>query len=122
GFSIDVRGPTFHIVSHGKCWIEVNGVAKPVQLSAGDFVVMPRSDSHIVRDFPTTPVVIISTFSRAALRTTKGRLAQVARDRSRDGCVEGCDLRMARPTLFLRFFRLLSISRGEAKTPHRGSE
>src|SRR5262249_5602139 len=57
GFSIDVRGPTFHIVSHGKCWIEVNGVAKPVQLSAGDFVVLPRSDSHIVRDFPTTPVV-----------------------------------------------------------------
>jgi AraC-like DNA-binding protein len=57
GFNIDVRGPTFHIVSHGKCWIEVNGVAKPVQLSAGDFVVLPRSDSHIVRDFPTTPVV-----------------------------------------------------------------
>jgi AraC-like DNA-binding protein len=57
GFSIDVRGPTFHIVSHGKCWIEVNGVAKPVQLSAGDFVVMPRTDSHIVRDFPTTPIV-----------------------------------------------------------------
>src|SRR5215475_4642233 len=57
GFSIDVRGPTFHIVSHGKCWIKVNGVARPVQLSAGDFVVMPRSDSHIVRDFPTTPVV-----------------------------------------------------------------
>jgi len=57
GFSIDVGGPTFHIVSHGKCWIEVKGVAKPVQLSAGDFVVMPRCDSHIVRDFPTTPVV-----------------------------------------------------------------
>jgi AraC-like DNA-binding protein len=57
GFSIDVGGPTFHIVSHGKCWIGVNSVAKPVQLSAGDFVVLPRSDSHIVRDFPTTPVV-----------------------------------------------------------------
>jgi AraC-like DNA-binding protein len=57
GFSIDVRGPTFHIISHGKCWIEVNGMAKPVQLSAGDFVVLPRSESHIVRDFPTTPVV-----------------------------------------------------------------
>jgi AraC-like DNA-binding protein len=57
GFSIDVSGPTFHIISHGKCWIEVNGVAKPVQLSAGDFVVLPRSDSHLVRDFPTTPVV-----------------------------------------------------------------
>src|SRR5215468_12286771 len=57
GFSIGVIGPTFHIVTHGKCWIGVNGVPKPVQLSAGDFVVLPRSDSHIVRDFPTTPVV-----------------------------------------------------------------
>src|SRR5262245_31289585 len=57
GFNIDVRGPTFHIVSQGKCWIEVNGVAKPVQLSAGDFVVIPRSDSHVIRDLPTTQVV-----------------------------------------------------------------
>src|SRR5215813_12284103 len=57
GFSIDDRGPTFHIVSQGKCWIEVNGVAKPVQLSAGDFVVIPRSDSHVIRDLPTTQVV-----------------------------------------------------------------
>jgi AraC-like DNA-binding protein len=57
GFSIDDRGPTFHIVSHGKCWIWVKGVAKPVQLSAGDFVVMPRSDLHVIRDSPTTQVV-----------------------------------------------------------------
>src|SRR6266511_3015603 len=122
GFNIDVRGPTFHIVSHGKCWIEVNGVAKPVQLSAGDFVVLPRSDSHIVRIFQQLRLLIISTLSRAALRTNKGRLAPVARDRSRDWCVAGCNLRMARPTLFLRFFRLSSISRGEVKTPPRGSE
>src|SRR5262245_29756770 len=57
GFSIDVRGPTFHVFTHGKCWIGINGVPKPVQLCAGDFVIMPRSDSHVVRDFPTTPVV-----------------------------------------------------------------
>jgi AraC-like DNA-binding protein len=57
GFSIDDRGPTFHIVSEGKCWIEVKGVAKPVQLSAGDFVVIPRRDLHVIRDSPTTPVV-----------------------------------------------------------------
>src|SRR5215813_12641276 len=57
GFSIDDRGPTFHIVSHGKCWVGIKGVAKPVQLSAGDFVVIPRTDSHIIRDLPTTPVV-----------------------------------------------------------------
>src|SRR5262245_9152164 len=57
GFSIDDRGPNFHIVSEGKCWIEVKGVAKPVQLSAGDFVVIPRSDLHVIRDSPTTQVV-----------------------------------------------------------------
>jgi AraC-like DNA-binding protein len=72
GFSIDVRGPTFHIVSHGECWIEVNGVAKPVQLSAGDFVVLPRSDSHIVRDFPTTPVVDYFDFLKGRATDRQG--------------------------------------------------
>src|SRR5215510_15847607 len=72
GFSIDDRGPTFHIVSHGKCWIEVNGVAKPVQLSAGDFVVLPRSDSHIVRDFPTTPVVDYFDFLKGHVPDKQG--------------------------------------------------
>jgi len=72
GFSIDVRGPTFHIVSHGKCWIEVNGVAKPIQLSAGDFVVLPRSDSHIVRDFPATPVVDYFEFLKGRASDKQG--------------------------------------------------
>ena len=72
GFSIDVRGPTFHIVSHGKCWIEVNSVAKPVHLSAGDFVVLPRSDSHIIRDFPTTPVVDYFEFLKGRASDKQG--------------------------------------------------
>jgi AraC-like DNA-binding protein len=57
GFSIGHSGPTFHVVSHGKCWLEVKGVARPVQLSAGDFAVIPRSDLHVIRDSPTTQVV-----------------------------------------------------------------
>jgi len=72
GFNIDVRGPTFHIVSHGKCWIEVNGVAKPVQLSAGDFVVIPRSDSHVIRDSPTTQVVDFFDFLKGRVRGKQG--------------------------------------------------
>jgi AraC-like DNA-binding protein len=72
GFNIDVRGPTFHIVSHGKCWIGVNGVPKSVQLSAGDFVVLPRSDSHIVRDFPTTPVVDYFDFLKGCAPDKQG--------------------------------------------------
>ena len=57
GFSLGDRGTIFHIVALGKCWLEVKSVAKPVQLSAGDFVVMPRGDSHVIRDLPTTQVV-----------------------------------------------------------------
>jgi AraC-like DNA-binding protein len=72
GFSIDVRGPTFHIVSHGKCWIEVNGVAKPVQLSAGDFVVIPRNDSHVIRDLPTTRVVDYFDFLKGRVPDKQG--------------------------------------------------
>jgi hypothetical protein len=72
GFNIYDRGPTFHIVSHGKCWIEVNGVAKPVQLSAGDFVVIPRSDLHIIRDLPTTRVVDFFDFLKGRVQDKQG--------------------------------------------------
>jgi AraC-like DNA-binding protein len=44
----------FHIVDHGDCWLEVNGVAEPIWLSEGDFVVVPRGDAHIMRDRPST--------------------------------------------------------------------
>jgi AraC-like DNA-binding protein len=72
GFSIDDRGPTFHIVSHGKCWIAVKGVAKPVQLSAGDFVVMPRSDLHVIRDSPMTQVVDYFDFLKDRIPDKQG--------------------------------------------------
>jgi AraC-like DNA-binding protein len=72
GFSIDDRGPTFHIVSEGNCWIEVKGVAKPVQLSAGDFVVIPRSDLHVIRDSPATKVVDFFDFLKGRVRDKQG--------------------------------------------------
>jgi AraC-like DNA-binding protein/mannose-6-phosphate isomerase-like protein (cupin superfamily) len=72
GFSIHDRGPTFHIVSEGKCWIEVKGVSKPVQLSAGDFVVIPRSDLHVIRDSPTTQVVDFFDFLKGRVPDKQG--------------------------------------------------
>src|SRR5262245_48728199 len=72
GFSINDRGPTFHIVSYGKCMIEVKGVAKQVQLSAGDFVVIPRSDPHLIRDLPTTPVVDYFDFLKGHVPDKQG--------------------------------------------------
>jgi AraC-like DNA-binding protein len=43
-------GAAFQIVVRGTCWLEVAGVAKPVQLSEGDLVVLPRGDAHLIRN------------------------------------------------------------------------
>jgi AraC-like DNA-binding protein len=55
GFSIARKGAVFHIVVHGTCWLEVKGVAA-IQLSAGDFVVVPRGRAHLMRNTRATPV------------------------------------------------------------------
>jgi len=54
GFSISRKEPAFHIVTQGNCWLEVKRLAKPVRLSAGDFVVVPHGDWHAMRDAPAT--------------------------------------------------------------------
>ena len=57
GFSIANRGTIFHIVVRGRCWLQVKGVAEPVRLSDGDFVIVTRGDPHTVRNAPETPAV-----------------------------------------------------------------
>jgi len=57
GFRIADKGTTFHIVVRGQCRLEVTGMAKPVLLSGGDFVVLPRGDAHAMRDAPSTHAV-----------------------------------------------------------------
>ena len=47
----------FHIVDHGACWLQVNGMSTPVRLSEGDFVVVTRGQCHSLRDEITTPAV-----------------------------------------------------------------
>src|SRR5258706_14764482 len=42
GFSLSARGAAFHIIARGTCWLEVAGVAKSIQLSEGDHVILPR--------------------------------------------------------------------------------
>ena len=56
GFRVADHGTAFHIVVCGSCWFETPAAAKPVPLSAGDFVVVTRGDAHTLRDAPTTPV------------------------------------------------------------------
>lgn len=57
GISIPDRGTAFYVLARGCCWLHVKADAKPVRLSAGDFVVVTRGDAHILRDRPETAVV-----------------------------------------------------------------
>ncbi len=54
GFSLSARGAAFHIIAPSTCWLEVAGIAEPLQLSEGDHVILPRGDVHVIRDALTT--------------------------------------------------------------------
>ena len=47
----------FHIIDHGSCWLQVNGMGAPVHLSEGDYVVVTRGQRHTLRDQISTPAV-----------------------------------------------------------------
>lgn len=69
GFSLSARGAAFHIIALGTCWIEVAGIAQPIQLSEGDHVILPRGDAHVIRDALTTQVAdIVNCGSSNALK------------------------------------------------------
>ena len=57
GISVARDCAVFHIVDQGTCWLQVKGVAEPVKLSEGDFVVIPRGQPHTMRDQLSTPTV-----------------------------------------------------------------
>jgi AraC-like DNA-binding protein len=47
----------FHVVSHGHCHLEVEGVGGVRQLAAGDVVALPRGHAHTLRDAEGSPVL-----------------------------------------------------------------
>src|SRR5579859_3991110 len=56
GFRVAARAnPAFHLVTAGSAWLEVDGVAEPVRLHAGDLVVLPRGNGHQVKDSRESP-------------------------------------------------------------------
>ncbi len=57
GFQVAARSsPAFHLLTAGSAWLEVDGQREPVRLAAGDLVILPRGEGHIVRDSPKSPV------------------------------------------------------------------
>jgi AraC-like DNA-binding protein len=42
----------FHVVMAGSCWVELPGAGEPTQLVAGDLVVVPMGDEHVLSSTP----------------------------------------------------------------------
>ncbi len=44
----------FHLIVEGSCLVEIAGLAKPVRLRAGDIVLFPHGQAHVLLDAPET--------------------------------------------------------------------
>jgi len=74
GIAVTKACAVFHIVEHGACWLQLNGMAAPVLLSEGDFVVVTRGQSHTVRDKLGTPTVDFFELVKAHASGANGAL------------------------------------------------
>ena len=62
GFQVAARsGPAFHLLTAGSAWLEVEGQQDPVRLAAGDLVILPRGEGHVVRDSPQSAVTLLDS-------------------------------------------------------------
>ena len=56
GFGVQAHAnPAFHVVTSGRCWLEVDGESGQRALGAGDLVVLRDRRRHWMRDDPATP-------------------------------------------------------------------
>lgn len=50
-FSVDARSSaSFHAITRGKGWLEVEGQSSKIAVSRGDLIVLPHGDAHALRD------------------------------------------------------------------------
>ena len=51
GFRVDAQAmASFHLVLEGACWLEVQDGEHPIPLTSGDLVILPRGQTHQLRD------------------------------------------------------------------------
>jgi AraC-like DNA-binding protein len=78
GWTVAGQGvPIFHVVLQGECWLEADGLRRPLHLRCGDVLILPSGQQHTVRDQPqTTPLPLDEALARAPIddggRTTWG--------------------------------------------------
>jgi AraC-like DNA-binding protein len=68
GFTMADERAAFHIVTRGQCTLSLAETAETIVMSEGDFVVLPRGGTHVVRDVPATVPVRLD-----GLLKTRGR-------------------------------------------------
>jgi AraC-like DNA-binding protein len=75
GFGVEAHGnPTFHAVTSGRCWLQVEGDGRPLALSSGDLVVLPAGPTHWMRDEPSSPVRWLDDILAGTPASESGRL------------------------------------------------
>ena len=58
GFGVKAHGlAAFHVLTRGHCWLEVEGDSEARQLRNGDLVILPRGNTHWLRDDPDSPAL-----------------------------------------------------------------
>jgi AraC-like DNA-binding protein len=80
GFSVLGREfASFHIVTRGRCCLDVDGLDDRFWLSQGDLVILPGGHAHTVRDSPSSPATRLEELvadggvdARGTLRTGGG--------------------------------------------------
>ena len=75
GFGVEAHdNPAFHIVTAGRCWLEVDGEPGQIALAAGDLVVLPTGSRHWMRDEPATPATELEEILAVTPHSQHGRL------------------------------------------------
>lgn len=60
GFRVAARDTaSFHLLTEGDAWLEVDGVEEPIRLAAGDLVILPNGRAHQLRDDPTSSIRLL---------------------------------------------------------------
>jgi AraC-like DNA-binding protein len=75
GFAVDRREfASFHYVARGRGWLEVEGTPGQRQIRAGDLVILPHGDRHVVRDTPDTAAVQLEQLATEGAMDAWGNL------------------------------------------------
>jgi AraC-like DNA-binding protein len=67
------QGAVFHAIGRGSCWVTPQPGAMPIHLSAGDLVLFPRGQAHILADQPGRPTMSVRCLVHSRW-LVKGRL------------------------------------------------